>query len=70
MANNGKIIVIAERKIGKYSPGDEISIEKYAARALVAMSKARFKNEEDDFRKAALPKKRRRQYQRRDMVAQ
>ena len=68
---NGKVTIIAEKKIGKYEPQAEIQIEKYAARALVALGKARFKNEADDFRKHPTAKKRaRRVYQRRDMVAQ
>ena len=52
-------------------PNDEIVTDKYTARTLVAYDKARFKNEEDEFRRASPPKKRaRRQYARRDMVAE
>lgn len=66
-----KITIIAEKQIGKFKPEDEIEIEKYAARVLVAMGKARFKNEEDEFRKASPRKKRgRNTYQTRDMTAQ
>lgn len=72
-SSSKKVTIIAEKKIGKFKPDDEISIEKYAARALVAMGKARFKDEADEFRKPvqASKKKRGRQtYQTRDMTAQ
>lgn len=67
-----KITIIAEKKIGKYKPDDEIELEKYAARVLVAMGKARFKDEADEFRKPVVTKKKRgrNQYQTRDMTAQ
>lgn len=72
MANSSsrKITVIAKKKIGRYQPNDEIITDKYTARTLVAYDRARFKNEEDDFRRHPTPKKRarRREYQRRDMV--
>lgn len=69
--SNGKVTIIAEKKIGRFAPKDEITIEKYAARVLVALGKAKFKNEADEFRRHSSPKKRsRRTYARRDMVAE
>lgn len=70
--NSKKIVIIAQRKIGKFKTGDEITVEKYAARVLVAMGKAKFKNESDEFRKFPTAKKKRarNQYQTRDMTAQ
>lgn len=50
-SNNGKIPIIATKTIGRYKPDDRITIEKYAARVLVATGKARFENGEDEFRK-------------------
>jgi hypothetical protein len=73
MANsNRKITVIAKKKIGRYAPNDEIVTDKYTARTLVAYDKARFKNEEDEFRRHVPVKKRSRRnsYARRDMVAE
>lgn len=75
---NAKVTIIAEKKIGRFKPDDEITIEKYAARALVAMGKARFKDEADDFRKKAMEaddgetssKKKRGRYQTRVMTPQ
>jgi hypothetical protein len=71
-SSSKKITVIAEKKIGKFKPDDEISIEKYAARVLVALGKARFKDEADEFRKPATVQKKRgrQQYRTRDMTAQ
>ncbi len=71
-SSSQKVTVIAEKKIGKFKVGDEITVEKYAARALVAMSRARFKDEADEFRKPQSPKKKRARqtYSTRDMTAQ
>lgn len=67
---NEKVTVIATRKVGRFEEGDRITIEKYAARVLVAYGKARFENDEDDCFAARIsdPPKRRRVYKRRDMV--
>lgn len=65
--HNKKIIIVAERTIGQYKKDDEIIIEKYAGRVLVALGKARFKNPDDDFRKPP-PEKNRNSYLTRDMT--
>jgi hypothetical protein len=67
------VTVIAKKKIGRYQPNDEIVTDKYTARTLVAYDKARFKSEEDEFRRphpTARKKRTRREYQRRDMQAE
>lgn len=64
------ITVIAKKKIGRYNPNDEITTDKYTARTLVAYDRARFKNEDDEFRRQQPKKRARRQYARRDMVAE
>lgn len=71
-SSSKKVTIIAAKKIGKFKPDDEITVEKYAARALVAMGKARFKDEADEFRKPPTAKKKRARqtYQTRDMTAQ
>lgn len=56
--SNAKVAVIALRKVGKYSAGDRIETEKYAARILVAMGKAKFEKDDDEFRRPT-PKRRR-----------
>lgn len=66
-----KITVVADQRIGRYVKGDKIRIDKYAGRALVAMGKAKFDTDTDEFRRpTTTPRKRsRRTYQRRDLVA-
>lgn len=67
MTGSNRVNVIALRRIGRYAEGETIkNVDKYCARVLVAVGKAKFENEEDEFRKVAPPKRRR--YQRRDMV--
>lgn len=60
----------ATKKIGRYNPGDLIEFsDKYAARSLVALGKAEFVNESDEFRRVAPRRgKRKRTYARRDMT--
>lgn len=73
MTNSKQVTVIAAQKIGKYKPNDEITTDKYTARTLVAYGRAKFKNPEDDFRRphpTSRKKRTRREYSRRDMVAE
>lgn len=55
-----KVTVIALRRVGKYAVGDKIETGKYEARILVAMGKAKFEKDDDDFRRVQPTKRRRR----------